>query len=282
MQFYHSVDLNVFCMGNKGKMTDWNPSQYLAFASEREKPALDLMSRIAADDLHKIVDLGCGPGNSTALLRQKYPKANITGIDSSPAMIDRARTSGIAATFEIADVANWQPANDVDLVFSNSLFQWIPHHPNVLLRIFNAMQNGGTLAIQMPDNLAEPSHRMMRETATSGSWKTTLEKATSARSPLGSATTYYDLFKPSASRLEVWRITYFHVLNGLQGIVDMLSSTGLRPFVEPLDAVARQEFLQQYREALAPHYPLTIDGKVLLPFPRFFLVATRASTQAVL
>ncbi len=263
-------------------MADWNPSQYLAFTSERERPALDLISRITIEDPHTIVDLGCGPGNSTALLRQKYPRANIIGIDSSPAMIDRARTSGIAAVFEIADVATWQPSQDVDLVFSNSLFQWIPNHPNVLLRIFTAMHPEATLAIQMPDNLAEPCHRMMGETAANGPWKKTLEQAASARSPLGPAATYYDLLKPLASGLEVWRTTYYHALSGHQGIVDMLSSTGLMPFIEPLDETSRQEFLKQYREALAPHYPLTIDGKVLLPFPRFFIVAIRANIPAAL
>jgi trans-aconitate 2-methyltransferase len=263
-------------------MPDWNPSQYLAFASERERPSVDLIAHIAIEAPHTIVDLGCGPGNSTAMLRQKFKRANITGIDSSPAMIDRARTSGTAAVFEIADVTTWQPSQDVDLVFSNSLFQWIPDHPNVLFRVFRAMKKGATLAIQMPDNLAEPCHRMMRETAANGPWKKTLEQAASARSPLGAAATYYDLLKPLASRLEVWRTTYYHALNGLQGIVDMLSSTGLRPFIEPLDEASRQEFLAQYRDSLKPHYPLTVDGKVLLPFPRFFVVAIRADSPAAL
>jgi trans-aconitate 2-methyltransferase len=261
-------------------MADWNPSKYLAFSAERSRPAVDLLQQAASGDHRVIVDLGCGPGNSTELLRQRFPKAQITGVDSSPAMIDRARNSGIAAVFELADVSAWTPSADVDLVFSNSLFQWIPNHQDVLRKIFEALQPGAVLAIQMPDNLAEPSHRMMVETASQTPWRKRLELVATARPPLASATSYFELLKPLATKVDVWRTTYHHVMDGHHGIVDMLTSTGLKPFTDPLDEASRTEFLAQYRRAIAPHYPVMPDGKVLLPFPRLFIAATRADNPA--
>ena len=225
-----------------------------------------------------IVDLGCGPGNSTSLLRSRFPNAQITGLDASPAMIDRARTSGVAAVFELADVSGWQPSPEVDLVFSNALFQWVPKHQDVLQRIFEALHPGAVLAVQMPDNLAEPCHRMMVETAQNGPWAEKLDAVVGARSPLKAVTSYYELLKPLAASVDIWRTTYHHVLDGHQGIIDMLSSTGLRPYLDPLDAEARQLFLALYRAAIAPHYLILGEGKVLLPFPRLFIVASRAGS----
>ena len=255
-------------------MADWSPEKYLAFANERARPAADLIAQIKGVDPRVIVDLGCGPGNSTAQLRQRFPSAAITGIDASPAMIEKAKAADISAKFEIADVAQWLPGKDVDLVFSNALFQWLPDHMLVLERIFRRLQRGTILAVQMPDNLNEPSHAAMRAAADQGPWSERLQSA--ARAPLAATHDYYEMLKPMAATVDVWRTTYHHVLAGHQGIVDMLSSTGLRPYLDPLNADERARFLTEYRSALTQHYPIMADGKVLLPFPRLFLLASRA------
>ena len=256
-------------------MADWSPEKYLAFAAERARPAADLIAQIKGPEPQVIVDLGCGPGNSTAQLRQRFPKAVLTGIDASLAMIEKAKASGVDASFEIADVAQWAPGKDVDLVFSNALFQWLPDHMAVLERIFRQLQNGAVLAVQMPDNLHEPSHASMRTVASQGLWRDRLEQA--ARKPLAAAHEYYAMLSPMAASVDVWRTTYHHMLDGHQGIVDMLSSTGLRPYLDPISEDERAQFLSDYRSALAQHYPVMAGGKVLLPFPRLFLLASRAN-----
>ena len=255
-------------------MADWSPEKYLAFATERARPAADLIAQIKGPEPQVIVDLGCGPGNSTAQLRQRFPRAVLTGIDASPAMIEKAKASGVDARFEIADVAQWLPGKDVDLVFSNALFQWLPDHMAVLEQIFRHLRNGAVLAVQMPDNLNEPSHASMGAVAAQGPWSGKL--ASAARKPLAAAHHYYEMLKPMAETVEVWRTTYHHALEGHQGIIDMLSSTGLRPFLDPLSEDERAQFLKEYRSAVAQHYPVMAGGKVLLPFPRLFLLASRA------
>lgn len=263
-------------------MADWNPAQYLAFANERGRPAIDLLSHVPQRVYNSIVDLGCGPGNSTELLRRAFPRARITGIDSSQAMIDRARLNGTAAVFEKADVTAWQPAEDVDLIFSNAMFQWVNERDAVLRRLFAALKPGAVLAIQMPDNLDEPSHRQMREVAARPHWQSQLANAAAARSPLASAQDFYKLFQPLAAKLDVWRTTYHHRLDGHQGIIDMLSSTGLRPFIDPLDPAQQKDFLAEYRQSLSAHYPAMADGAVLLAFPRLFIVASRGDSPAAI
>jgi trans-aconitate 2-methyltransferase len=262
-------------------MTSWSPEKYLRFADERNRPASDLIGRLAQVKPRAIVDLGCGPGNSTALLREAFPQAEMTGVDSSPAMIERALMSGTSACFELADAATWPMARDVDLVFSNALFQWVTDHMQVMLRIFDDMQPGAVFAAQMPDNLQEASHTEMAVVAQNIRWRERLHLAAAARSPIGKPEAYYTLFAPLAMRVEVWRTVYYHLLDGVEGIIDMLSSTGLRPFLDPLDNGARTAFVRDYAQALHQHYPLLPNGKVLLAFPRSFIVAIRGDRSSV-
>lgn len=256
-------------------MGDWNPSQYLAFADERTRPARDLLAQVPLVAVRRVFDLGCGPGNSTALLVTRYPQAHVTGIDNSPAMLEQARADCRGADFAFGDLSIWLPPDQPDLLFSNATFQWVPGHLKVLERLASTLPAGGVLAVQMPDNLNEPSHRLMQVAAEHGPWSNKLREAAGARDVLPAIDTYYARLKPHFARLDIWHTAYCHPLDGVDGIVRWLGSTGLRPFLAPLDSEERESFLTVYRLLLAKAYPAQADGKVLLRFPRLFMVGTR-------
>lgn len=254
-------------------MADWSPSTYLKFEDERTRPARDLLAQVPLTAPKTVIDMGCGPGNSTELLAERWPAAHLTGLDSSPNMLAEARKRLPAATFAEADARTWTPDPGTDLVFANAIYQWVPEHLAQLPRILAALPPGGVLAVQMPDNMAEPSHVLMRETAADGPWASQLADA--ARLPLPPVRTYYDALKPFATRLDIWHSAYNHVLEGPEAIVEWVKSTGLRPFIDPLSPEHREAFLAQYLARIAEAYPPTTDNKVLLRFPRLFIVAVR-------
>ena len=256
-------------------MSDWQPQKYLAFAEERTRPARDLLAQVPVDAPQVVYDLGCGPGNSTALLVERFPPARVIGIDSSPAMLAAARLACPAAEYREADLATWQPEEAPDLLFSNATFQWVPNHLTVLARLAATLKPGGVLAVQMPDNLAEPSHRLMREVAAAGPWTAKLKTAAAARDPLPPPEIYYRHLKPLFTRLDIWHTVYNHALEGASGIVNWVTSTGLRPFLDPLDAGERAHYLATYAARVASAYPVMADGKVLLRFPRLFFAGVR-------
>src|SRR5579863_970290 len=257
--------------------SDWSPATYLKFEDERTRPARDLLARVRADGVRRVVDVGCGPGNSTELLAVRYPQAKIHGIDSSPAMLEEARRRLPEVRFEFADAAVWVPNAVVDVVFANAIYQWIPGHLEQLARILTALADHATLAVQMPDNLNEPSHRLMREVAQAGPWSTRLAGAQQVRNPPPSVREYYEALRPLAARLEIWRTTYHHALRSADAIVEFVRSTGLRPFLDPLSEPERTDFIAAYTTRIAAAYPPLADGHVLLAFPRLFLVAERGS-----
>ena len=256
-------------------MADWSAEQYLKFADERTRPARDLLAHVPLDQPRLAYDLGCGPGNSTELLIERFPQARIIGVDSSPDMLAKARRSHPKAEFAEADLANWQPKEKPDLLFANAVFQWVPDHVQVLKRLLTALSEDAVLAAQMPDNLNEPSHVAMRETALAGSWGDKLKSLGRVRDCLSSPRAYYDELKPHAARIDIWHTIYNHPLEGAQGIVEWLKGTGLKPYIDPLDAAEREAFLALYRERIAKAYPPEHDGKVLLRFPRLFIVCVK-------
>lgn len=256
---------------------DWSAKQYVKFEDERTRPARDLLAAVPTRDPRRVVDLGCGPGNTTELLLQAFPKAEIIGLDSSPDMVTNARARLRGISFEVADLTTWRPdpAAPVDIVYSNAVLQWVPGHETILPRLLGLLPEGGSLAIQMPDNLDEPSHVAMREAARQGPWAARLAAADGARTPLAPPAWYYGLLKPHAGRVDVWRTVYHHPLDGVDGIVEWFKGSGLRPYLAALDPAEREAYLAAYRTLIAPHYPAAADGKVLLAFPRLFIVATR-------
>ena len=252
----------------------WSAAQYVKFEEERTRPVRDLVRRIPNSGVARAADIGCGPGNSTEVLRERYPEARIVGLDSSPDMIAAARKRLPDVAFEVADIASWA-GTGFDVILANAVIQWIPGHETLLPALVDRLAASGSLAVQTPDNLDEPSHRLMREVAAEGSWAEKLAGAAGARAERKGADWYFRLLREHAPRVDIWRTTYFHPLAGAPAIVEWVKGTGLRPFLDPLDAPEREAYLARYETAIAEAYPAEPDGTVLLPFPRLFFVATR-------
>ncbi|MBS0292192.1 MAG: trans-aconitate 2-methyltransferase [Proteobacteria bacterium] len=261
-------------------MLDWNPALYLRFANERTRPAADLLARVPLAHARHVVDLGCGPGNSTELLAERFPKAQITGIDNSQAMLSTARQQLPQARFALADISAWSPdAGDApDLVFANAALQWVGAHETLLPRLFAQLAPGGVLAVQMPDNLEEPSHRLMREVAGLPQFVRHIGDAARVRTGILPIGRYYDLLAAPEARaalVDVWHTVYQHPMDSAGAIVQWLRGTGLKPFVEGLPPELQGEFLAEYERRVDAAYGLRADGRRLLAFPRLFIVAQR-------
>jgi trans-aconitate 2-methyltransferase len=253
-------------------MPGWKPDQYLKFAAERTQPCRDLAARTAIENPRRVIDLGCGPGNSTEVLSARWPAAELTGLDSSAEMIARARSLHNDWRWQAGDIAAWTDGEDrFDVVFSNAAMQWVPDHPRVFPRLMAHVAPGGALAVQMPGNFEADAHRLMRAVAsgfpaTDGvrEWFT------------HGAEFYYDVLTPLAAGVELWFTEYIHVLDGPEGIVEWYSGTGMRPFLDALSTDAeRERFKADYLAAIRGVYPARPDGRVLFPFRRLFMVAYR-------
>ena len=254
----------------------WSARQYVAFEDERTRPARDLLAAIPTVQARSVVDIGCGPGNSTELLVQRFSGATVSGLDSSADMIAAARKRLPQLQFDVAHIDKWADVGPYDVIFANAVLQWLPDHAMLLPTLAGKLSPGGSLAIQMPDNLNEPSHRLMREVAAHGPWAAKLAGAAGQRTDMASASDYFSMLRPHCSRVDVWRTTYHHQLSGgAAGIVEWFKGSGLIPFLSPLSEEEQAQYLQQYLAAVAEAYPALPDGSVLLPFPRLFIVATR-------
>jgi trans-aconitate 2-methyltransferase len=256
-------------------MADWSANQYLKFEDERTRPPRDLIAQVPLARAERVIDLGCGPGNSTALLVARYPDAEVTGLDSSPDMLAKARARLPQCAFIQADLARWTPPERTNLLFANASFQWLPDHPAVLRRMLQALPAGGVLAVQMPDNVDEPALVLMSQVAGRGPWAGNPALAQAAREPLPRPQAYYDLLKPLCAELDIWRTIYNHVMEGPQAIVEWFKGSALRPYLSALDPAMSNDFLAAYLEEIKQHYGARTDGRVLLPFPRVFIVAVR-------
>lgn len=254
-------------------MQDWDPDLYRQFEAERTRPATDLLAHITITSPQFISDLGCGPGNSTELLHRRFPDAQLVGIDHSQAMLASAQQRLPHCTFIEADIHQWRPSQPQNLIYANASLQWLTDHPHLFPSLLSQLAPRGVLAVQMPDNLDQPSHRAMREVAENGPWQQTLQEAGATRAKVLSANHYYDLLAPHAERVDIWRTTYYHPMPSAQAIVDWLRATGLRPYLAPLTEAMQLAFLQNYLAIIEKAYPARTDGRRLLAFPRLFIVA---------
>jgi trans-aconitate 2-methyltransferase len=254
----------------------WSAGQYLKFEDERTRPARDLLQAVPAGEVRRAADLGCGPGNSTELIAARYPEAFVVGVDNAPDMIRAAKERLPAVQFELATIEEWSAEGPWDLIFANAALQWVPGHETVLPKLARMVSKGGSLAIQMPDNMGEPSHTAMEVVAAEPAFAAKLAGAGSARTVIAGADWYYALLKPLCARVDVWRTTYYHPLaGGIDAVAEWLKGTGLRPYLDRLRAGEQEAFLAAYKQELAKSYKPLADGAVLLPFPRLFIVAVR-------
>jgi trans-aconitate 2-methyltransferase len=254
----------------------WSAAQYGQFEEQRNRPIHDLLAHIPMGAAASAVDIGCGPGNSTELLKARFPGAVVTGLDNAPDMLAAARLRLPDVPFVAADIGAWDGAGPFDVILANAALQWVPDHARLFPALMDKLAPGGRLAVQMPDNMAEPAHRLMARIAAEGPWAETLAQARQSRTALLDADWYYRLLMDHASAVDIWRTTYHHPLaGGASAVVEWFKGTGLRPFLDPLSEAERAAFLALYRAAVEKAYPALPDGTVLLPFPRLFIIAVR-------
>lgn len=256
-------------------MSPWDPGGYMRFGDERTRPSIDLASRIAVESPSSVIDLGCGPGNSTRALQQRWPSAHVTGLDSSAQMIDTARQEHPDGEWVLSAIEEWRPAAAVDIVFSNAALQWLPGHGPLVERLFGHVSPGGALAFQIPSADYALVRTLIHEIALDGPW------APRMAGPLGALTMeppsfYYDHLAPAARALDIWETEYFHVMDSPSAIVDWIASTGLRPFLDVLEPDGESDrFVARLRERVSQSFPARTDGRVLFPFKRTFVIAYR-------
>lgn len=256
--------------GYADRVPSWDPPQYLRFADHRTRPGRDLLAGVVCDHPAAVVDVGCGPGNSTALLAERWPDARLIGIDSSAEMIEQARALLPGVAFEQADLRRWQPPSRVDVVFSNATLHWVEDHRGVFERVVSWLASGGVLAVQMPANFDQPSHVLMRELAASRRWSGRLGDVLRPK-PVASMAEYRRMLAPYGA-VDIWTTTYLHQLHGEDPVPEWVRGTGLRPLLDGLEGAEAADFLSEYTEAVREAYPPEPDGTTLFPFRRLFIV----------
>jgi trans-aconitate 2-methyltransferase len=254
----------------------WSPQQYGTYAEERGRPFADLVGRIHADAVHTVVDLGCGPGNLTATLRQLWPEATIRGIDSSPQMIEAAQQyADDKLTFELGDLLEWSAEpGSLDVIVTNAVLQWIPQQLDLLPGFVRALRPGGWLAIQIPGNGNAPSHSILRDLAASEPYAQYARNA-SLRAEVPGPDTYVDALTAEGCVVDAWETTYYHLLQGDNAVLEWVKGTGARPVLQSLPEDLRRSFEDEYGARLADVYQQR-DYGTLLPFRRIFAVAHKA------
>ncbi|MFJ8719245.1 trans-aconitate 2-methyltransferase [Streptomyces violaceus] len=263
----------------------WDPAQYLRHAGHRARPFADLLARVPElpGSAPRIADLGCGPGNVTQFLADRWPTARITGYDNSPEMLDKAHVDHQGPTpcggrldFDHADVRTWTPAEPYDLIVSNATLQWVPGHAERFADWVAGLKPSGTLAFQVPGNFDAPSHRLMRELAGSPRWRDRLAGTLRHADAVLAPEAYQEHLTALGCTADVWETTYIHLLQGEDPVLDWVKGTGLRPVLTALadDPEARDGFVTEYRAALRAAYPARPDGTPF-PFRRVFAVARK-------
>lgn len=258
-------------------MSDWNPQQYLKFKSERTQPSIDLVTRIMIDGPETIIDIGCGPGNSTQILHRRWPDADIVGLDSSQKMIEKARQDYPGQKWMVGDASDLDTNQNYDIVFSNATLQWIPNHDVLIARLFNAVNENGVLAVQVPANDESPLHKALLSVARSQKWQgytSGCEKLLTYHN----FEYYYNVLISLTDDFDIWETMYYHVLESHEALLEWYRSTGMKPFLERLpDDGARAEFEREILMQCKSFYPIQTDGEILYPFKRLFFTANKST-----
>jgi trans-aconitate 2-methyltransferase len=255
----------------------WNPQQYHRYRSERSRPFFDLLAQVHLDSPHAIADLGCGSGELTASMLERWPEVRIHGIDSSPEMIAEARRyeQPRRITFELADLLAWQPPHQFDLLISNATLQWVPDHATLLPRLVEMVASGGVLAFQVPGNFTAPSHTILAALRTDARWNKDVGTGAVRAGSVQSPEWYLEFLTSLGMEVEAWETTYMHVLHGENAVMEWVKGTAVRPVLAALNEEAQHEFLAEYARRLDEVYPPKPFGTVF-PFRRIFVVAKKS------
>lgn len=254
-------------------MSDWNSEQYLKFKKERTQPSIDLVSRITIENPKRIIDIGCGPGNSTAQLKKRYPNAYILGVDYSENMIEKAKSSYEDIDFMLFDATtDFDKLNDkFDIVFSNACIQWVPNHKKLLKDMMGILSPNGMLAVQVPSQHEMPIHTIVETVTTNSKWK---DKITNRRNFYTLAEEdYFNLLTEISDDFSMWKTIYYHRLPSQQSIVEWYKSTGLKPYLEQLSEDDKPEFEADILNEVKKVYPVQNNGEVIFKFHRLFFTA---------
>lgn len=253
-----------------GKNNDWNPELYLQFNEERTQPAKDLAARIHVENPGKIMDVGCGPGNSTSVLSSRWPESEIVGIDSSASMIESARKNYPDIKWRIEDATKLEIDEKYDIIFSNATIQWIQDQEKLISDLVEMLETGGSLAVQVPMYHNMPVSRAIETVSLTERWKKLTSGANDAFT-FHSTDYYYDILSDKLKSINMWETSYYHIMPSHQTIVEMIKSTGMRKFLDALDTDEEKiEFEKDVLKEITKVYPAQKDKNVLFPFKRLF------------
>ena len=250
----------------------WDPNQYLEFGGVRLQPALDLLARIPLQAPDIVYDLGCGAGNVTTAMKNRWPSAQITGIDNSAEMLDRARSARSDIQWVEADLDEWRPDRPADVVFSNATLHWLDNHDQLFPRLMNFVAPGGFLAVQMPRNWEAPSHTSITDSVQAGPWREVHEPLMRP-TPSHAPEHYYEILAPISKSFSIWETEYCQILEGENPVAEYVKGSFLKRFLDALEEPERSDFENDYRERILAAYPKRQDGKTLFPFRRLFILA---------
>ncbi len=260
-------------MNTTEQKQDWNPQLYLKYKNERTQPSIDLVSRIIIDNPGTVIDIGCGPGNSTQILYERWPKSIITGLDNSPGMIKKAISDYPDQNWILSDISNADLKDKYDVVFSNAVIQWIPGHEQLIKNLFSITAKGGALAIQIPMFKNMPLGRSIEEVSKKDKWNQ-YTKGCEDLFTYHNYSFYYDVLGQYAGNIDIWETSYVHTMDSHEAILEWIRSTGLKPYLDRLENdTVKNEFETEILEEIKKKYPLQKNGKVLFPFIRLFFIA---------
>ena len=257
-------------------MVRWDPRQYERYNDERHRPFFELVARVPVESPSYVVDLGCGPGPLTRSLLDRWPDAQILGVDSSPDMIDAAREHAVAGrlSFAVGDIAGWKPDRAIDVLVANAALHWVPGHVDLIAQFADWLAPGGAIAFQVPDNFGEPSHTLLAELRQSPKWRDKLAAGADRSASVERPAKYLDALITARLQADVWQTSYLHILHGEDPVLEWVKGTALRPVLTALPPDDQAEFVAEYAEALRAAYPATRYGTVF-PFRRTFAVGRK-------
>lgn len=257
-------------------MREWDPYQYLQFKRERTQPSIDLVARIQMDDPKTIIDIGCGPGNSTQILSRRWPLADVLGLDKSEKMIQKARHDYPHQKWIVGDASTLETRQTYDIVFSNAAIHWIPRHEILLQRLFQKVNENGILAVQVPVNQESPLYKAILRVSKGSKWSA-FTAGREATITYHTADYYYEQLSLYTKEITIWETIYYHIMNSHQELIDWYKSTAMKPYLDSLPTdESRTEFEKEILNECIAAYPPQRNGKILYPFRRLFFTARRS------